>query len=146
MGKSCLLLQFTDKRFQPVHDLTIGELQYSSNLPCSQSDVSCSHFFMAPLPLSLPPPSPPLSPPPPSLPLSFGPFLTLFLLLFFPLSLPPPSLPPPSLPLYPLSTLDGAHVRKHTRLSTPAQLQCSCSRAWEPGNEARPCSYLGTNV
>ena len=24
MGKSCLLLQFTDKRFQPVHDLTIG--------------------------------------------------------------------------------------------------------------------------
>ena len=26
VGKSCLLLQFTDKRFQPVHDLTIGEL------------------------------------------------------------------------------------------------------------------------
>ena len=25
MGKSCLLLQFTDKRFQPVHDLTIGQ-------------------------------------------------------------------------------------------------------------------------
>ncbi|VDN53337.1 unnamed protein product [Dracunculus medinensis] len=24
LGKSCLLLQFTDKRFQPVHDLTIG--------------------------------------------------------------------------------------------------------------------------
>ena len=24
MGKSCLLLQFTDKRFQQVHDLTIG--------------------------------------------------------------------------------------------------------------------------
>ena len=24
MGKSCLLLQFTDKRFQHVHDLTIG--------------------------------------------------------------------------------------------------------------------------
>jgi len=23
-GKSCLLLQFTDRRFQPVHDLTIG--------------------------------------------------------------------------------------------------------------------------
>ena len=23
-GKSCLLLQFTDKRFQPVHDLSIG--------------------------------------------------------------------------------------------------------------------------
>uniref|UniRef100_A0ACD5Y0L0 Uncharacterized protein n=1 Tax=Avena sativa TaxID=4498 RepID=A0ACD5Y0L0_AVESA len=24
VGKSCLMLQFTDKRFQPVHDLTIG--------------------------------------------------------------------------------------------------------------------------
>jgi len=24
VGKSCLLLQFSDKRFQPVHDLTIG--------------------------------------------------------------------------------------------------------------------------
>lgn len=24
MGKSCLLLQFTDRRFTPVHDLTIG--------------------------------------------------------------------------------------------------------------------------
>jgi len=24
VGKSCLLLQFTDKQFQPVHDLTIG--------------------------------------------------------------------------------------------------------------------------
>ncbi|KAL1763821.1 ras-related protein Rab-2A isoform X2 [Sigmodon hispidus] len=24
VGKLCLLLQFTDKRFQPVHDLTIG--------------------------------------------------------------------------------------------------------------------------
>jgi len=24
VGKSCLLLQFTDKRFQQVHDLTIG--------------------------------------------------------------------------------------------------------------------------
>lgn len=25
VGKSCLLLQFTDKRFHPVHDLTIGK-------------------------------------------------------------------------------------------------------------------------
>jgi Ras-related protein Rab-2A len=24
VGKSCLLLQFTDKRFEPMHDLTIG--------------------------------------------------------------------------------------------------------------------------
>ena len=28
------------------------------------------------------------------------------------------------------------HVRKDTRLSTPAQLKCLCSGAWEPGNEA----------
>ena len=28
VGKSCLLLQFTDKRFQPVHDLTIGIFFY----------------------------------------------------------------------------------------------------------------------
>lgn len=34
VGKSCLLLQFTDKRFQPVHDLTIGTL---SNY-CNQSN------------------------------------------------------------------------------------------------------------
>jgi len=24
VGKSCLLLQFTDKRYQPLHDVTIG--------------------------------------------------------------------------------------------------------------------------
>lgn len=29
VGKSCLLLQFTDKRFQPVHDLTIGMNSYA---------------------------------------------------------------------------------------------------------------------
>lgn len=28
VGKSCLLLQFTDKRFQPVHDLTIGKVLF----------------------------------------------------------------------------------------------------------------------
>ena len=27
-------------------------------------------------------------------------------------------------------------MRKNTKLSTPAQLQCLRSRAWEPGNEA----------
>ena len=37
---------------------------------------------------------------------------------------------------YPLSTFDGIHVRKNTRLSLPAQLQCLCSEAREPGNEA----------
>ena len=43
---------------------------------------------------------------------------------------------------YPLSTFQAAHVTKNTRLSTPAQLQCSRSGAWEPGNEARivPCT------
>lgn len=29
VGKSCLLLQFTDKRFQPVHDLTIGYIYFN---------------------------------------------------------------------------------------------------------------------
>ena len=37
----------------------------------------------------------------------------------------------------PLSTFDGAYVRKNTRLSSPAQLNCSHSRAGEPGNEAK---------
>ena len=32
VGKSCLLLQFTDKRFQPVHDLTIGKLTYQKTI------------------------------------------------------------------------------------------------------------------
>ena len=35
------------------------------------------------------------------------------------------------------STFDGAHVRKNTRLSLPAQLQCLCSGAEEPGSEGR---------
>ena len=39
--------------------------------------------------------------------------------------------------LYLLSTFTASHVRKNTRLSTPAQLQCSHSGAWEPGNEAK---------
>ena len=38
--------------------------------------------------------------------------------------------------LYLLSTFTASHVRKNTRFSTPAQLQCSRSGAWEPGNEA----------
>ena len=38
--------------------------------------------------------------------------------------------------LYPLSTFDAAHMRKNTRLSTPAQLQCLCSEVGEPGNKA----------
>ena len=37
----------------------------------------------------------------------------------------------------PLSTFDGAYVRKNTRLSPPAQLNCSHSRVGEPGNEAK---------
>ena len=44
--------------------------------------------------------------------------------------------------LYLLSTFGTSHVRKNTRLSTPAQLQCSRSGAWEPGNEATTISYL----
>ena len=32
MGKSCLLLRFTDDRFQPVHDMTIGVEFGSKNI------------------------------------------------------------------------------------------------------------------
>ena len=39
-------------------------------------------------------------------------------------------------PLYLLSTFGAFHMTKNTRLSTPAQLQCLRSGAWEPGNEA----------
>ena len=39
--------------------------------------------------------------------------------------------------LYLLSIFGAFHVTKNTRLSTPAQLQCLRSGAWEPGNEAR---------
>ena len=41
VGKSCLLLQFTDKRFQPVHDLTIG-VEFGArlvSLPSSQAPI-----------------------------------------------------------------------------------------------------------
>ena len=31
--------------------------------------------------------------------------------------------------------IEAAHVRKNTRLSTPAQLQCLHSEVGEPGNE-----------
>ena len=37
----------------------------------------------------------------------------------------------------PLSTFDGAYVRKNSRPSPPAQLNCSHSRAGKPGNEAK---------
>ena len=38
--------------------------------------------------------------------------------------------------LYPPSTFGAFHMTKNTRLSMSAQLQCSRSGAWEPGNEA----------
>jgi len=31
VGKSCLMLQFTDKRFRPGHDLTIG-VEYGARI------------------------------------------------------------------------------------------------------------------
>ena len=37
VGKSCQLLQFTDKRFQPAHDLTIGVEFDSLDGLCSPS-------------------------------------------------------------------------------------------------------------
>ena len=39
-----------------------------------------------------------------------------------------------------MSIFCAFHVTKNTRLSTPAQLQCSRSRVWVPGNEA---NYTG---
>jgi GTPase SAR1 family protein len=41
VGKSCLLLQFTDKRFQPVHDLTIGEFDEKQNARSKASVMDC---------------------------------------------------------------------------------------------------------
>ncbi len=38
VGKSCLLLQFTDKRFQPVHDLTIG-VEFGSRMVNVNNDI-----------------------------------------------------------------------------------------------------------
>ncbi|GAX23291.1 Ras-related protein Rab-2A [Fistulifera solaris] len=38
VGKSCLLLQFTDKRFQPVHDLTIG-VEFGARMISVQDDT-----------------------------------------------------------------------------------------------------------
>ena len=43
---------------------------------------------------------------------------------------------------YPHSTVEAAHIRKSTRLSTPAQLQCSHSGTWEPGNETNNALHL----
>ena len=42
---------------------------------------------------------------------------------------------------YPLSTFDAHAMKnkiKYQALSLPAQLQCSCSETWEPGNETYP--------
>ena len=39
VGKSCLLLQFTDKRFQPVHDLTIGVEFGSRTISLDQDQI-----------------------------------------------------------------------------------------------------------
>ena len=47
VGKSCLLLQFTDKRFQPVHDLTIG-VEFGArmiNIADKSIKVSCNTSF-----------------------------------------------------------------------------------------------------
>ena len=41
-----------------------------------------------------------------------------------------------------MSTFGAAHVRKDTRLSPPAQLQCSCFGVWDPGNEANYVVHL----
>ena len=38
VGKSCLLLQFTDKRFKSAHDLTIGVEFGSRTVPMDSSN------------------------------------------------------------------------------------------------------------
>ncbi|OZC12499.1 Ras family protein [Onchocerca flexuosa] len=43
VGKSCLLLQFTDKRFQPVHDLTIG-IFFKIDFDISVIPIVCVEF------------------------------------------------------------------------------------------------------
>ena len=45
VGKSCLLLQFTDKRFQPVHDLTIGVEFGARMINIDQKQVSQKSVF-----------------------------------------------------------------------------------------------------
>lgn len=40
VGKSCLLLQFTDKRFQPVHDLTIGKFALKDSVTWKPMNIS----------------------------------------------------------------------------------------------------------
>ena len=46
VGKSCLLLQFTDKRFQPVHDLTIGVEFGARMINIDQKQVCSKDFFV----------------------------------------------------------------------------------------------------
>ena len=45
VGKSCLLLQFTDKRFQPVHDLTIG-VEFGARMVTVRSAPPPPHHFL----------------------------------------------------------------------------------------------------
>ena len=53
VGKSCLLLQFQDKRFQPIHDLTIG-VEFGTKTINIQGqsvklqiwDTVCSFYFV----------------------------------------------------------------------------------------------------
>ncbi|KAG8384891.1 hypothetical protein BUALT_Bualt04G0166100 [Buddleja alternifolia] len=44
VGKSCLLLQFTDKRFQPVHDLTIG-VEFGARMAGQESFRSITRSY-----------------------------------------------------------------------------------------------------
>ena len=50
VGKSCLLLQFTDKRFQPVHDLSRYTRPHRTD--------SCSGLSHRDPPCPAPPPTP----------------------------------------------------------------------------------------
>ena len=52
VGKSCLLLQFTDKRFQPVHDLTIG-VEFGEFSACARQRTGALLTVRPPISLRL---------------------------------------------------------------------------------------------
>ena len=59
MGKSCLLLQFTDKRFQPVHDLTIGVEFGARMIKIDEKNIKLQIWDTASLLAFISDPSPP---------------------------------------------------------------------------------------
>ena len=85
VGKSCLLLQFTDKRFQPVHDLTIGVEFGARMIQVDNRQIKLQIWYVA-TPPRRPAPRPKKIPPrvfPPFRSSFFSFFCSPFLLFFF---------------------------------------------------------------